>query len=61
MLKVKNLIKNTASRLHHIHQRRDVLKTQRTSKTVNFAKTAKYISSLTVFAKTSILEVWLGF
>ena len=26
MLKVKNFIKNTASKLYHIHQRRGVLK-----------------------------------
>ena len=61
MLKVENLIKNTPSRLHHMHQRRDLLKTRQTSKADISAKTAKDIQSLTVFAKNSILEVWQGF
>ena len=52
MLKVENLIKNTPSRLHHIHQRRGLLKLRQISKTEISAKTAKDIQSLTVFAKT---------
>ena len=58
MLKVENLIKNTPSRLHHIHQRKGLLKTRQKSKTEISAKTAKNIQSLTVFAKNSIPEVW---
>ena len=52
MLKVENLIKNTLSRLHYIHQRRGLLKAPSISKTEISAKTAKDIQSLTVFAKT---------
>ena len=52
MLKVKNLIKNTSSKLHQIHQGRGVLKPRQTSKMEISAKTAKGIQSLTVFAKT---------
>ena len=62
MLKVENLIKNTPSRLHHIHQRRGVFKTpsSQTSKTEISAKTARDIQSVTVFAKNSIPELWPG-
>ena len=62
MLKVEKLIKNTASRLHHIHQRRGVFKTplSQTSKTEISAKTARGIQSLTVFAKNFIPEIWPG-
>ena len=50
----------TPSKLHHIHQRRGLLKSRQTFKTEMSAKTAKDIQSLTVFAKSSIPEVWRG-
>ena len=56
-IKVENLIKNTPSRFHHIHQRRGLLKPRQTSKTEISAKTTKDIQSLTVFPKSSIPEV----
>ena len=53
MLRVKNLIKNTPSKLHPMHQRRGVLRTPQTSKMEISAKTDKDLQSLTVFAKNS--------
>ena len=52
MLKVRKIIKNTPSKLHHIHQRRGILRPCETSKMEISAKTAKDFQSL-----TSISEV----
>ena len=60
MLKVKNFIKNTVSKLYHIHQRRGVLRGPWNNKMEISTKTVKDFESLTVFAKSSISEVWLG-
>ena len=66
MLKVKNLIKNTPSMLHHMHQCRGVLSTlldirfkylvrhHVRHKMQISAKTAKGIQSLIAFAKNSV-------
>ena len=52
--KVKNLIKNTPSKLHDIHQRRGTLRTSEIS-----ANIVKNFQLLTIFAKNSILAGFL--
>ena len=59
MLKVKSLIKNTPSMLHHIRQRRGVLKTPSNIEGGDLCRRSKEHSVLTVFEKTSIPVVWL--
>ena len=56
MLKVKILIKNTLSKLIHIHQRRGVLRTRNMEIST---ETAKDHYSLFVFTKNPIPEVWV--
>ena len=60
MLKVRNFIKNTQSKLYDIHQRKGALRSPSKSKMGISAKIVKDLESLTVFAKSSISEVWLG-
>ena len=61
MLKVENLIKNTPSKLHHIHQRRGLLRTPlKHLRRRHLQKQQKDTQSLTAFAKNSITEVWRG-
>ena len=56
--KVKNVIKNTPSKLHHIHQRRGYQEPRQISKMEISGKIAKKLQSLTVFANIPISEVW---
>ena len=54
-----DLIKNTTSKLHHIHQRRGILRTPSNMIEIS-VKTAKDLQSLSVFAITLTSEVSLG-
>ena len=51
MLKVENLIKNTPSRLHHIHQRRGLLKTLSNIYDGDICKNSKGHSVINRFCK----------
>ena len=51
MLKVKNLIKNTPSKLHHIHQRRGVLRTPSIIQEGDFCKNSQGTSVVNCFCK----------
>ena len=59
MPKVKNLFKNTPSKLYRVHQRRSVLRMPSNIEDVDFCKNSQG-PSVVVFAKDSIPEVWTG-
>ena len=61
MLKAKNLIKNTSSKLHHIHQHRGVLKIPSNIKDRDFCKNSKGHSVVNCFCKKLHLRRLAGF